>query len=64
MVLFWQRLVADKERFPAASIRCEGVEVVYDLDALDLAEEPINESEVAADDADDGRDRGVSRCRA
>jgi hypothetical protein len=53
--------VADEERIPrcVVDLRCERVEAVHCLDAL--GEEPIDESEVAAGDADDDRDRGRVR---
>lgn len=60
MARFSQSLVADEERFSGCTdeFGCEGVEVVEALDACDLGEEPVDEAEVAAGAADDGRDGG------
>ena len=61
--------MADEEGFSGCVDEhgCEGFEVVEALNACDLGEESVDETEVAAGDADDGRAGGglsdsVGRC--
>jgi len=50
--------VADQERFAGGvdDLGCQAAEVVHGLNAFDLGDESVDEPEVAAGDADDGRD--------
>jgi len=67
---FWQRLLAarspgspsDEERLAGGfdDFGGDGVEVVYVHDALDLAEQPVDEAEVPAGDPRDGGDATLS----
>ena len=59
MALIAQRLMADEKCFPGGvyDLWCEAVELVECLDAVDLGQQPVDEAEVYAGDADDGRDR-------
>jgi len=52
--------VADQERFAGGvdDLGCQAAEVVHGLNAFDLGDESVDEPEVAAGDADDGRDGG------
>lgn len=66
MALFRQRSVADEEGFVGGidDLGREGLEAVDDLDAIDLGEKPVDESQVAAGDTDDRCDGGRMRYTA